>query len=243
MTGINIKEIHVNGALCPELHDLMLSDGGLWRQVHESAEIIIGFDAETIISAMEIQFWTTCYPNTIRISAETMNVHSKLTWTLFSTENLAQARVIVNRTVKVVGPFPPTRRLKLDFDGGHIDPLFRRFKLGLKRLCIEGLDLQSISAPSVVESSAFPTIAATAIAIPTHKVSDKEVAPLFAFPDAQLVMSAVLSDAKNAWILLSRGSLHRKKLAERRDHELLIPQYILPPHYPASAGSIPTRLN
>jgi hypothetical protein len=238
MDEIKIKEIHVDGIINDRLLSLANSQSELWRSVADRAELCIYFDMDVVVSSLEIQFWTTCYPSRIKLSAETMNVHSQLTFNLVSTISLNVPDGCVNRMVKFDGGFPVTRKLKLELEGGYLDPLFRRFKLGIMMLRVTGVPF--VSAHDAHETSGssreFPNNPN-----PTRKMSDKEVAPLFAFPDAQLVMSAVKNLESDAWKILSAGSMHRKKLKERRSREILNAKYILQPYYPASGETIPTR--
>ena len=245
--SIGMKEIHVNGSDCQSLMDVFNGLRNVWRTTDESVDVLLIFERPVEISFLEIQFWLTCFPSTVRLSVEKEVLLNDPEWVVCFRGGSPPVSGDVNRVMRFEGPFPLTSRFKLELSGGKPDPFYRLYKIGIKKLSVDGSFIEPIliSVPvSFVGSSSKSSEGLECQERMVEKLlqrSDKRIAPLYAFPDARTVFEAIKQSQASPWQLLSWKSRHKEKLSERLKHSTPPERFVLPRFYPPSLYTIPSR--
>jgi hypothetical protein len=242
MNGENfVKEIHVNGEPSKDLHDITRGVNALWRTMDDPIEVVVLFEDVVEISRIEVDFWVTCVPKKLHIYTDREVGRDKMTWAIRATEKAAMVFGVVNPTMRFEGPFPPTSRLQMCFSGGQLDPFYRLYRYGMRRLTISGSKLPKDEEPSQKLSALVPSSTKSLDSLDKLlRVSKKMVSPLYAFPDSRTVFSAIQQRRESPWKLLSYKSRHKQKLEERLKQKDSKPRFLLPRFYPPISNSIPS---
>ena len=230
-----VKEIYVDGALNETLRFQEGSSRSPWMTSKDSAQILFVFEQVVQVSSIRLQFWVLSYSDEITVHLEIPS-GIKHEWKSVFTLNVAGEPPALNRVVDISGPLEPATGLRIDLRGGHPDPFYQRYRIGLKHL---SLDARASKVPDPETSTTTdikqPSYEGTAL-----KGDRKRRAPLYAFPDAAVVLKAVDQTERSPWRILTAKSRHKEKLEGRSMNNKDLGMHLLPRFTTPSKWTIPS---
>lgn len=234
-----VKEIYADGRLNETLRGQDPSGDVIWRTSRDKADFILVFNQPVRVSSVLIQFWVTSYSDVVRLHCESAAGTGE-EWKCIDSLKLPSSDTTLNRVAEFVGAYPVTTRIRIEMEGGHADPFCRHYRIGLKKL-----ELSVSPAVALVDNEpqrqAVNTDHQLVLQNMNTKRERKRRAPLYAFPDPVVVLSAIDQTDYSPWKLLTLTSSHKEKLQQRSTKELDFGFHILPRFTTPSKWTVPSN--
>lgn len=230
-----VKEIYVDGALDPDLKLCLLPEGHLWRWLQDSVSLSFLLDTLHVIESIEIHFWAISHADAIELLYEgtegTKELFQRVSPQIENSGN-------VGRVLRFSCPLTPVQRFTIRLSGGHLDPFFYRYRIGIRRLKI---GKHRVAKPENMVASTKAAYERLDHPLSEEKQLSKQTIrrnpkSKYTLPEARVVMDALSQSDRSPWKILSG----KTSLGETSGIQKSM-RYILPRLASASMASLPSR--